>query len=383
MMIARLRRKISQVTTLPITIAVCSLGIGLTAWTRLAAQPGAPAKTAEQTYKNIKVLKDVPADQLIPSMQFISASLGVECEFCHVAGAFEKDDKKPKQTARKMMEMMFAINKTNFEDHREVTCYTCHAGSAHPHAIPAIPEGPQPEPVKTPNAKEPEDAAKSKADALTLVDKYVAVIGGADAVRKITSRVEKGTADLAGKQMAIDIYAQAPEKRLSIMHLPNGDSTTAYNGSVGWLSVPGRPTHWMSQGEAEAARLDADLYFPVRLREIFSDFRLALPEKIEGHDTTVVLAMREGKPPVKLYFDQQSGLLVRMLRYADTPLGLNPSQVDYADYKESAGVRIPYRWTLARPSGRFTIQVQDVQVNVPIDAARFAAPAESQAPDHK
>src|SRR6201987_5050559 len=81
----------------------------------------ATPQTAEQVYKNIQVLKGVPADQLIPAMQFITASLGVECQFCHEEGAFEKDDKKPKQTARKMIAMMFATNKDNFEGHREVT----------------------------------------------------------------------------------------------------------------------------------------------------------------------------------------------------------------------------------------------------------------------
>src|SRR5215472_18761639 len=95
-------------------------------------------KTAEQQFKNIQILKTIPADQLIPSMQFIAGSLGVECEFCHVEGAFDKDDKKPKQAARKMIQMMMAINKDNFEDHREVTCNTCHRGSPHPASIPAV-----------------------------------------------------------------------------------------------------------------------------------------------------------------------------------------------------------------------------------------------------
>ena len=79
-----------------------------------AAAPSAPKK-AEEQFKNIQALKGIPAEQLIPAMQFITASLGVECEFCHVQGAFEKDDKKPKLMARKMMGMMFAINKDNFE----------------------------------------------------------------------------------------------------------------------------------------------------------------------------------------------------------------------------------------------------------------------------
>src|SRR5580698_10109635 len=98
----------------------------------------AGTKKAEEQFKNIQALKGVPADQVLPAMQFITASLGVECQFCHVEGAFEKDDKKTKQTARKMMEMMFAINKDNFEGHREVTCYSCHRGSSMPVGTPVI-----------------------------------------------------------------------------------------------------------------------------------------------------------------------------------------------------------------------------------------------------
>ena len=71
-------------------------------------------------------------------MQFIAASLGVECEFCHVQDAFDKDDKKTKVTARKMMEMMFTINQENFDGQREVTCYSCHRGSPKPVAMPPV-----------------------------------------------------------------------------------------------------------------------------------------------------------------------------------------------------------------------------------------------------
>jgi hypothetical protein len=90
---------------------------------------------------------------------------------------------------------------------------------------------------------------------------------------------------------------------------------------------------------------------------------------------SVLQGLREGKPPVNFYFDQQSGLLVRLVRYADTPLGLNPTQIDYADYRDSGGLKTPYRWTIARPSGRFTIQVESVQQDVPIDGGKFVPPA--------
>ena len=345
-----------------------------------AAAPSAP-KTTDQAFKNIQILTGISADQLIPSMQFISASLGVECEYCHVEGAFEKDDKKTKQTARKMMEMMFAINKGNFENHRAVTCYTCHRGNAHPVAIPIIPPEGDPathsERMKTADGRDTragDSGASPKGVVDPILEKYIAALGGAASIQKIASRVQKGSVDLGGKQFPIDIYAQAPDKRVSVMHLPNGDSITAYNGTVGWLSVPGRPVHWMSQAEADLSWLDAELYLPVRMKQVFTDLRLAAPNKIAGRDVNVLQGLREGKPPVNFYFDQQSGFLVRLVSYLDTPLGLNPTQIDYADYRDSGGVRIPYRWTIARPSGLFTIQVESVQQNVPIDERRFAQP---------
>ena len=105
---------------------------------------------SEQAFKNIQALKGTPADQLQTAMQFISNSLGVECEFCHVQGAFEKDDKKSKQTARKMIEMQMAINRDNFKGESEVTCFSCHRGAEKPVGIPIIAEEEpkRPEPQK-------------------------------------------------------------------------------------------------------------------------------------------------------------------------------------------------------------------------------------------
>jgi len=371
--------------SLPVLCGVLAGAIALSVPFVGAQSPTAPpaAKTSDQAFKNIRILKGIPADQLIPSMQFISASLGVECDYCHVSGAFEKDDKKPKQTARKMMEMMFAINKDRFDDHREVTCYSCHRGNIHPVAIPIIPATANSTAhLESGKNTDGDDAqapgASTKAAIVPVIDpileKWVAALGGTASLQKITSRVEKGSADLGGRQFPIDIYAQAPDKRVSVMHLQNGDSITAYNGTVGWLSVPGRPTQWMSQTEADLSRLDAELKLPLRMKEIFSDFRLLPPEKIHDRDVILVQGLREGKPPVNFYFDQQSGLLVRLVRYADTALGLNPTQIDYADYRDLEGVKIPYRWTIARPAGQFTIQVDQVQQNVPIPKEKFAPP---------
>ena len=78
------------------------------------ASAGGSTQPAESAFKNIQVLKGVSSDQLIPAMRFIAASLGVECSYCHVQDHFDKDDKKPKQIARDMMRMMFAIDTGQF-----------------------------------------------------------------------------------------------------------------------------------------------------------------------------------------------------------------------------------------------------------------------------
>jgi len=338
-----------------------------------AANAAGPKK-AEEQFKNIQVLKGIPADQVFPTMQFITASLGVECDFCHVQGAFEKDDKKNKQTARKMMQMMLAINKDNFEGQRAVTCNSCHRGNAKPLAIPAVMSEEPKDAMGGPKPAETKENAGPAAD--QLLEKYVQAAGGAAAIEKVNSRVMKGTIDFGEKSLPIDIFSKDPDQRISFTHMPEGDSVTAFNGHEGWLGTPGRPgVREMHGSELDAAAIDADLHLATHLKPMFSEMRVEGSEKIGDHEAYVVVGQRAGRPPLRLYFDEQSGLLVRLIRFGDTALGLLPTQIDYADYRDTNGVKIPYRWTLARPSGRFTIQVSEVKQNIPVDDAKFVKPA--------
>jgi len=352
------------------------------AWAQSGAPkaPAAPAghKLAEEEYKNIQALKGIPAEQVIPSMQFMAAALGVECEYCHVAHANEKDDKKAKVTARKMIGMMMAINRENFDGHREVTCYSCHRGSTEPVSSPVITDEER-RPADE-DGKKGDEARASLPRAEQLLDKYLAAVGGVDALQKITSRVQKGTLTaFGGQHFPVDVYSKAPDKRASVMHLPGGDSVTAFDGKQGWLSVPGR-VHVMPAAENDAARIDADLYLPAHLKTLYAKFSVDIGEKIDGHDTYMIVGRNEGQPPLRLYLDKESGLLLRVVRYAETPLGRNPAQIDYADYRDVNGVKVPFRWTLARPGNRFTIQVEQVEQNIPVDDSKFAPPPPSAAP---
>jgi hypothetical protein len=336
-----------------------------------APAPTHPPKTMEQVYKNIQVLKGVPAEQLNPAMQFIAASLGVQCDFCHVEKAFEKDDKETKQTARKMMRMVFAINKDNFDGHQEVTCFACHRGARKPSVIPTVNEGD----IKVAEEEKtrPEETS-GLPSAEQIVAKYLQVIGGAEAVAKISTRIQKGTLTVGAKSFPVEVLAQAPAKRITTVSFPGGDSVTGINGSEGWLSTAGGVPHEMDTSELDAAKLDAEMFFPAYLKQIFKELRVQKKEMLSGKQAYVVLGIREGHPPVELYFGEESGLLLRIQRYAETPVGRNPTRIEFEDYRSEGGVKTPFRWTVARLNGRFTIQIEQMQQSIPIEESRFAKP---------
>ena len=179
------------------------------------------------------------------------------------------------------------------------------------------------------------------------------------------------------QQLPIEVLAKAPNKRISLVHTPKGDNITAFDGHMGWIGNPGpRPPREMSAPENEAAAFDATFYLPTELKKMFAQFRVQpAADKIGGHEVYQLIGTNPGKPPVRLFFDKESGLLVRSIRYADTPLGRNPTQVDYADYRAQDGVKVPFQWTVARPQGRFTIQINELQQNVPVDDKKFEKPA--------
>ncbi len=329
---------------------------------------GSPAvKTAAQQFKNIQVLKDIPAYQLQSTMDFMAASLGVGCDFCHVEEGKDKDDKHNKLVARKMMLMTNEINKANF-DRPQVTCFTCHRGSNDPVETPPVISENEP-PHAAPQAP---PADMPTAD--QLIDKYVAALGGADAINKVTSRVEKGNIVFQGGGMPIEIYAKAPNMRISITKSPNGESATAFDGTVGWMGG-GRGPRVMNPTETLASKMDADIHFATDIKTNLARVRAGRPEKIGDTEMYTVFGQAPDQTPVRLYFDEKTGLLTRLIRYTPTAFGRLPTQIDYADYRDVDGVKVPFRWTLARVNGRFTIQIDSAQQNVPIDDSKFAMPA--------
>jgi photosynthetic reaction center cytochrome c subunit len=312
-------------------------------------------------------------------MEFITASLGVGCDHCHVQGSFDKDDKKPKQTARMMMKMMFAIDKDNFESKREVTCYSCHRGAPRPLSIPLVagenpPEMPHREMSEGKGAAKPAEPSLPSGD--ELLNKYIQALGGEAALAKVSTRVEKGKVTLfGGRQFDTATYQKVPDQRTTVVQLPNGESVTSYDGHEGWLTVPGRAQFQMGTADMDASQLGEAVAFPARNKNIFGTLKTEKTEKIGEQNSYLVVGTRNDQPPVRLYFDQQSGLLLRMVQYAESPLGRFPTQIDFGDYREVDGVKVPFRLTASRPAGQTVTQMEQVQQNLPIDAARFAKPA--------
>jgi photosynthetic reaction center cytochrome c subunit len=179
----------------------------------------------------------------------------------------------------------------------------------------------------------------------------------------------------SGKDTPMEIFTKAPNKRVTITHNGTSDSFTAYDGTIGWMGNTGRPAREMSAADATGSALDSEFYLGLRMKEIFTQLRPGRPDKIGDVAVIPLTGTRQGLPPVRFFFDANTGLLMRMVRYTENPLGRMPVQIDYADYRDVDGAKTPFRWTLSRPNGRFTIQLTEEKVNVPVDDSKFAKPA--------
>jgi hypothetical protein len=326
-------------------------------------------KKAPEVYKNIQVLKDIDSTELIPTMQFMADSLDVGCDFCHVPSGSDKDEKEMKIKARKMILMTREINRNHFDGDKTVSCMVCHRGAELPVFYPAIPE----EGSRGATAAAAAQAPANLPTADQILDKYLQAVGGAAAIEKISTRIEKGAFISGDSTLPYEVYAKAPDKRVVITHAPNGDTISVFNGTSGWLEItaPSPPGRDMTPSETAGTKLDADLKFALHARQILQRLSVLPPERIDGKDMYVVSGKPENMRPVRLYFDKQTGLLTRALRYTEVPLGFTPIRIDYADYRDVDGVKIPFRRTQSRPSGRSIVQIDTVQQNVPFDESKF------------
>ena len=359
-------------------VSVTMLAFGAAAAARQARQP-----LAEEVFKNIQVMKGVPADEFMGSMGFISNALAVNCTYCHLGeggggwAEYAKDNDK-KQRARQMILMMNAINRTNFGGRRVVTCVTCHNGASRPQVVRDINVV-----YGTPVGDEPETIVRQAPGAPSVdqvLDKFIEAIGGAQRLARLTSYAAKGEYIGYGdaQTVPVEIYAKRPDQLTTIIRTFNGASTTTYDGRNGWVAIPDAespiPFRVVTVTELDGVRLDAQLAFPATVKQCLTEWRGAIPAALGDRDVVVIQGASASGSPVKLYFDEESGLLVRQVRYTEASLGRNMTQVDYDDYRDVAGVKMPFKWTLTWQSGQGRFELKDVQPNAAIDATRFARP---------
>ncbi|MGE0127034.1 MAG: c-type cytochrome [Blastocatellales bacterium] len=335
------------------------------------ANAQAAEQTMEQKYKNIQVLKGLPASQMRPMMNYISGALGVNCAFCHVRTGdqmeFDKDDNNHKKIARRMIQMTMDINKNSFQGRMQVTCYTCHRGDEHTVGVPPLPRV---MPVEEPRSNEPRPTPQQ------ILAKYTEAIGGKEAVEKIKTRAIKGVSVAAnGRSFPLEILFAAPDKYSLSVSLPQGATTQKMNGAAGWIKNS-REDRAMDDVDILRAKSLAWSLELLQLKEPYPQMGFGGTEKINGRDVQIVRMALPNKRRANFYFDKESGLLVRRLVSAETPIGIDPEQTDYEDYREVDGVKVPHtiRTSYLDNAYSSTRKFTEIKHNAQVDEAQFKLP---------
>jgi hypothetical protein len=212
-----------------------------------------------------------------------------------------------------------------------------------------------------------------------VLSKYEASLGGPGAAQRVTSVVVKGTvADIAGKSLPVDITAKGSETHTVVTHEHEGDAIVTVNGNSGWRTTTEQQApRDLRPAELEAARLEDPFYVTGRIKQVFSDLRIAQkPELIDRREAYVVSGRSAGSTAIRLYFDKESGALSRLVYNTETLFGPYYTQVDYADFRDAGGLKLPYRWTISRVRAEVAdFQVADLKVNVAVGESKFAKPS--------
>ncbi|MBV8902654.1 MAG: photosynthetic reaction center cytochrome c subunit [Acidobacteriia bacterium] len=364
--------------------ATALIGIALVDRAQAQAPPAAAAgKTAGQVFKNVTTasLKDLTVDDFLSAMGVISADLGLDCADCHPGAGSDKVDwvidPPRKKMTRRMIDMLAAINKNNFAGAQAVTCFSCHHGRLRPSTTIQLDK------LYGPPNEEQDDIVAPVSEGPTanqILDKYTAALGGAQKLASLKSFIATGTSvgyGGLGGGGSFHIYAQAPDKRTVDIefkdHPERGDSTWAFNGKTGWVKSPRGllKDYDLTGGELNGQKLDAELAFPGQMKQVLTNLRVGVGDDIGDHSVDVVQGTGPGGELATLSFDRKTGLLVRIVRYARSPVGRVPVQYDYDDYRDVSGIKFPFKYTFSWLDGRQVFQLSGVEVNVPINEAIF------------
>jgi hypothetical protein len=343
-----------------------------------ATQSGPVEKPVEQVRKNIQVLNGLPASQLIPVMNYMAASLGARCDYCHADKDGRLDpvsDAKPeKATAREMIKMVQGLNKTNFKGNPAVGCFTCHRGLNEPVRAPALPLV-----VAAPPADAGPAATKEAAPtADQILARYTEALGGTAAIEKLRSRTMKGTWLTAnGTSLGYEVYQIAPDRIYAVLNTPKqGVIERGFNGQTAW-EKSARGLRDLEGPELYYLKRYPDLFKDLKLTGQFTRLAFAGKDKLDGKDVYVLRGQGIDGKGERLYFDVQTGLLLRRLTSTPTMVGVIPEQVDYEDYRDVEGLKVPFtiRVTMIDAVSSYSRKFTEIKLNVPVDETKFNKPA--------
>jgi Photosynthetic reaction centre cytochrome C subunit len=337
-------------------------------------------KTAADVNKNIQVLKTLPAIDLFPVMQFMAASLGVGCDYCHVTDntgrwPMEKDDKPQKLAARRMLTMVQQINQTHFNGQNRITCASCHHGGNRPTPYPPVVDAQHADrftAVAQLDPKEQETLPTVRA----VLDRFVTAIGGREANAKITSRRWKGTMTpmATGRSLRFDVIEAAPDKMRVTVTGDQGTTLQGVDGADTWTVDPQGGVHGEIGFEAARMRRLADFHRNEQLDVLDPTLAVIGVQTTDGRRAVVLQGALPNTQIERLYFDRESGLLARRLTLSPTPFGLLPEQTDFEDYRTVGAVKLPFLIRRSTPSFSNTQRYDDIALDAPIDAALFKRP---------
>ena len=353
-----------------------------------APVPG-PGDKTDTFFKNVKVLKGLPAELMQPSMQLIEISLGVHCVYCHDNdGAKRELDTKPqKEIARRMITMTQDINKTMFNGTNRVTCFTCHQGHTKPGQVVPYNDEQTRELTAMPIAAVMAlNTGTQPPTTDQLINNAVNAIGGANNLSRASGRVLKGAVtnlahlDEVHTERAVtsvtpfDVYVKG-NSRMTVQHNINGDALNTYSATSSWLQAGNAPARALRADEREAARMEQAVLNPADFKTFLTGLKVAGQEKVGEHTTWVVEGKGQTLSDVKLYFDRDSGLLLSIAWQQPSYFCCHQFRIDYDNYKIAGGVRFPTKWTNNGPRQTILVYEMDtVQVDNAIEDARFMMP---------
>ena len=347
----------------------------------------AQGQKAGQAFKNVttSTLKELSVDDFIASMGLISANLGLDCADCHPGAGTDKAnfvvDTPRKVTTRRMVEMVASINKVNFGGVQRITCWTCHHGRITPSTTIALDSWYDVPNTETDDIIRQEDGQPT---ADQVLDKYIAAVGGAQRLATITSISAVGTAVAYGElggNAEFTIDAKAPNQRATKItykdHPDRGTSIWTYDGRTGWIKTPRGllGEYELIGSELDGVRLEAQLTFPGQIKQALTNWRGAAARSIGDKDYLAIQGTGPRNFLATLFFDPATGLLTRAIRYGPSPIGRMPTQIDYSDYRDVGGIKVPFEYKFTWLDGRYTAKLSEVKTNVAIDPAKFGKPS--------